>query len=112
MGLETATEGSILLDNQEIGSVPIENRTTQNVADIQMVFQNPFDTLNPSMTVGRQIVRALEIFKIGNSEKERWQRMLELLDLVKLPREFATRMPRQLSGGQKQRVGIARAFCR
>ena len=110
MGLETATEGSITLDGEEIGNVPIENRTTQNVADIQMVFQNPFDTLNPSMTVGRQIVRALEIFKIGNSEKERWQRMLELLDLVKLPREFATRMPRQLSGGQKQRVGIARAF--
>jgi len=110
MGLETATEGDILLDNQSIGNVPIEKRTTKNVADIQMVFQNPFDTLNPSMTVGRQIVRALEIFKIGNSEKERWQRMLELLDLVKLPREFATRMPRQLSGGQKQRVGIARAF--
>ncbi len=110
MGLETATEGQILLDNQEIGSVPIEQRTTKNVADIQMVFQNPFDTLNPSMTVGRQIVRALEIFKIGKNEKDRWQRMLELLDLVKLPREFATRMPRQLSGGQKQRVGIARAF--
>jgi peptide/nickel transport system ATP-binding protein len=110
MGLETATEGQILLDGQDIGSVPIEQRTTQNVADVQMVFQNPFDTLNPSMTVGRQIVRALEIFKIGKNEKERWQRMLELLDLVKLPREFATRMPRQLSGGQKQRVGIARAF--
>ena len=110
MGLETATEGHIYLDGKDIGSVPIEERTTQNVADIQMVFQNPFDTLNPSMTVGRQIVRALEIFKIGKNEKERWQRMLELLDLVKLPREFATRMPRQLSGGQKQRVGIARAF--
>ncbi|MDG0989475.1 MAG: ABC transporter ATP-binding protein, partial [Yoonia sp.] len=110
MGLETATDGTILLDGESIGDVPIEKRSTQNVADIQMVFQNPFDTLNPSMTVGRQIVRALEIFKIGNSEKERWQRMLELLDLVKLPREFATRMPRQLSGGQKQRVGIARAF--
>jgi peptide/nickel transport system ATP-binding protein len=110
MGLETATDGQILIDNQSIGDVPIEERSTQNVADIQMVFQNPFDTLNPSMTVGRQIVRALEIFKIGNNEKERWQRMLELLDLVKLPREFATRMPRQLSGGQKQRVGIARAF--
>ncbi len=110
MGLETATSGQILLDNQSIGDVPIEERTTQNVADIQMVFQNPFDTLNPSMTVGRQIVRALEIFRIGKNEKERWQRMLELLDLVKLPREFATRMPRQLSGGQKQRVGIARAF--
>ncbi|MGC1506191.1 MAG: ABC transporter ATP-binding protein [Sulfitobacter sp.] len=110
MGLETATDGQILLDGQNIGNVPIEERSTQNVADVQMVFQNPFDTLNPSMTVGRQIVRALEIFKIGKNEKERWQRMLELLDLVKLPREFATRMPRQLSGGQKQRVGIARAF--
>ncbi len=110
MGLETATDGTIMLDGEGIGDVPIEKRTTQNVADIQMVFQNPFDTLNPSMTVGRQIVRALEIFKIGKSEKDRWQRMLELLDLVKLPREFATRMPRQLSGGQKQRVGIARAF--
>ncbi|MBM1556726.1 ABC transporter ATP-binding protein [Sulfitobacter mediterraneus] len=110
MGLETATEGEILLDGENIGDVPIEDRTTKNVADVQMVFQNPFDTLNPSMTVGRQIIRALEIFKVGKNEAERRQRMLELLDLVKLPREFADRMPRQLSGGQKQRVGIARAF--
>ncbi|MEP1587158.1 MAG: ABC transporter ATP-binding protein [Tateyamaria sp.] len=110
MGLETATEGTITLGNSQIQDTPIEERDTQTVADVQMVFQNPFDTLNPSMTVGRQIVRALEIFKIGSNEGERWQRMLELLDLVKLPREFATRMPRQLSGGQKQRVGIARAF--
>ncbi|EDQ04099.1 Glutathione import ATP-binding protein GsiA [Sulfitobacter indolifex] len=110
MGLETATEGHIYLDGKDIGGVPIDKRTTKNVADVQMVFQNPFDTLNPSMTVGRQIIRALEIFRIGKNEKERKQRMLELLDLVKLPREFATRMPRQLSGGQKQRVGIARAF--
>ena len=110
MGLETATEGQILLDNQSIEELPIEARDTKTVSDVQMVFQNPFDTLNPSMTVGRQIVRALEIFGIGDSEEAREQRMLELLDLVKLPREFATRMPRQLSGGQKQRVGIARAF--
>ena len=110
MGLETATEGVVLLDNQSIGATPIENRSTQTVADIQMVFQNPFDTLNPSMTVGRQIIRALEIFRFGKSDKARSKRMLELLDLVKLPRAFAERMPRQLSGGQKQRVGIARAF--
>ncbi|MDB2369079.1 ABC transporter ATP-binding protein [Octadecabacter sp.] len=110
MGLETATEGQILLDNKSIGDVPIEKRDTKTVADVQMVFQNPFDTLNPSMTVGRQIVRALEIFDIGNDDDERRERMLQLLDLVKLPREFADRMPRQLSGGQKQRVGIARAF--
>ena len=66
--------------------------------------------INPSMTVGRQIIRALEIFGVGESERDRTQRMLKLLDLVKLPREFANRMPRQLSGGQKQRVGIARAL--
>ena len=110
MGLETATEGEILLDGKSIGNVPIEERDAKTVASVQMVFQNPFDTLNPSMTVGRQIMRALEIFGIGENDGERRQRTLKLLDLVKLPREFADRMPRQLSGGQKQRVGIARAF--
>ena len=110
MGLETATDGQILLDGKNIEATAIEERDTQTVADVQMVFQNPFDTLNPSMTVGRQIIRALEIFKYGTSDDERAGRMLELLDLVKLPRAFAERMPRQLSGGQKQRVGIARAF--
>ena len=110
MGLETATSGDITLEGNNIESTAIQDRGTDTVSSIQMVFQNPFDTLNPSMTVGRQIVRALEVFEIGADDEERQQRMLELLDLVKLPREFATRMPRQLSGGQKQRVGIARAF--
>ncbi|MBS0122925.1 ABC transporter ATP-binding protein [Thetidibacter halocola] len=110
MGLETATSGKIILDNREVQDIPIEARDARTIADIQMVFQNPFDTLNPSMTVGRQIIRALEVFDVGNSDAERRERMLTLLDLVKLPRAFAERMPRQLSGGQKQRVGIARAF--
>jgi peptide/nickel transport system ATP-binding protein len=110
MGLETATDGTIELDGREIQSTGINDRDTGTIADIQMVFQNPFDTLNPSMTVGRQIIRALEVFGIGLSDADRKARMLELLDLVKLPRAFAERMPRQLSGGQKQRVGIARAF--
>jgi peptide/nickel transport system ATP-binding protein len=110
MGLETATSGKIVLYNQDIQDTPIEKRNTGTVSSVQMVFQNPFDTLNPSMTVGRQIIRALEIFNEGKSDAEREARMLELLDLVKLPRQFAERMPRQLSGGQKQRVGIARAF--
>ena len=84
--------------------------SADTVSKVQMVFQNPFDTLNPSMTVGRQIIRALEVFGFGASDEERKQKMLTLMDLVKLPRAFADRMPRQLSGGQKQRVGIARAF--
>ena len=110
LGLETATDGEIRLDHRNIEHIPIEKRDMRTVADIQMVFQNPFDTLNPSMSVGRQILRALEVFGHGHSDAERSTEMLRLLDLVKLPREFAGRMPRQLSGGQKQRVGIARAF--
>ena len=110
MGLETATSGSIMLFDENVQDTPIEARNTDTVSKLQMVFQNPFDTLNPSMTVGRQIIRALEIFQKGTSDADRSEMMLNLLDMVKLPREFADRMPRQLSGGQKQRVGIARAF--
>jgi peptide/nickel transport system ATP-binding protein len=110
LGLETATEGKVTLGDKPIGGTAIEARDTETISSIQMVFQNPFDTLNPSHSVGSQIVRTLEKFKVGNSTAERRQRMLELLDLVKLPRAFATRMPRQLSGGQKQRIGVARAF--
>ncbi len=110
MGLETATSGQIMLFDENVQNTPIQMRDTGTISKLQMVFQNPFDTLNPSSTVGRQIIRALEIFQFGNSDAERHARMLELLDLVKLPRAFADRMPRQLSGGQKQRVGIARAF--
>jgi len=110
LGLETATDGRIVLDGHEIQDIHIEKRDTRTISAVQMVFQNPFDTLNPSMRVGRQIMRVLEIFGVGANTAERRARTLNLLDLVKLPREFAERMPRQLSGGQKQRVGIARAF--
>ncbi|MEO5322316.1 ABC transporter ATP-binding protein [Mesorhizobium sp. CC13] len=110
LGLETASSGKVVLGNKEIQSTGIESRDVDTVSSIQMVFQNPFDTLNPSHSVGSQIVRTLEKFKVGRNAGERKQRMLELLDLVKLPRAFAERMPRQLSGGQKQRIGVARAF--
>ena len=110
LGLETATGGRVMLAGQEIEKTGVEKRDTATVASIQMVFQNPFDTLNPSHTVGSQIMRTLEKFGIGKSISERRERMFELLDLVKLPRAFEKRMPRQLSGGQKQRIGVARAF--
>ena len=110
LGLETASAGKVLLGNSEIQDTPIEKRDVDTISSIQMVFQNPFDTLNPSHSVGSQIIRTLEKFKVGKTQADRQNRMLELLDLVKLPRAFATRMPRQLSGGQKQRIGVARAF--
>ena len=110
LGLETATAGRVTLGSVEIGGVPVGDRGPAVVSRLQMVFQNPFDTLNPSQSVGAQIMRVLRLFRVGRDEAERRERMLELLDVVKLPRAFATRMPRQLSGGQKQRIGIARAF--
>lgn len=110
LGLETATDGQVMLGAVNIGDTEVTDRDTNTVASVQMVFQNPFDTLNPSHTVGSQIMRTLEKFDIGDNQQDRRERMLELLDLVKLPRAFAERMPRQLSGGQKQRIGVARAF--
>jgi len=77
---------------------------------VQMIFQNPFDTLNPSHSVGGQLARVIKKFGVESDKQKIEQRVMELLDLVKLPRDFARRRPRQLSGGQKQRVGIARAF--
>ncbi|MGI9363896.1 MAG: dipeptide ABC transporter ATP-binding protein, partial [Rhizobiaceae bacterium] len=110
LGLATATAGVVTLGDEEIHDTEVNDRATKTVAAVQMVFQNPFDTLNPSHTIGSQIIRTLEKFKIGADQEERREHMLELLDLVKLPRAFAERMPRQLSGGQKQRIGVARAF--
>ncbi len=110
LGLETATDGQVIFRDEPIQDLAVEDRDTSTVSGIQMVFQNPFDTLNPSHSVGSQIMRTLEKFKIGRTVEDRKARMLELLDLVKLPRAFADRMPRQLSGGQKQRIGVARAF--
>jgi oligopeptide/dipeptide ABC transporter ATP-binding protein len=75
-----------------------------------MVFQNPFDTLNPSHRIGSQIARVIKQFGVETDKAKIRERVFALLDTVKLPREFYYRRPRQLSGGQKQRVGIARAF--
>ncbi len=110
MGLENATSGNVVLGNLELADLPVEKRSPDTIARLQMVFQNPFDTLNPSHTVGGQIARVIRKFGVETEEEKVQDRVLELLDIVKLPRDFAKRRPRQLSGGQKQRVGIARAF--
>jgi len=110
MGLEQATEGEVLLNGEDLGQVPVEKRKPQTVGLLQMVFQNPFDTLNPSHTIGGQIARVIKKFGVESDKQKIRARVFELLDLVKLPRDFALRKPRQLSGGQKQRIGIARAF--
>ncbi|MFQ5773593.1 MAG: dipeptide ABC transporter ATP-binding protein [Kiloniellaceae bacterium] len=110
MGLETATEGGVVFNDQDVANLPVQKRSPEQVGSMQMVFQNPFDTLNPSHTVGAQLARVIKKFGVERDKDKIEQRVMQLLDLVKLPRDFARRRPRQLSGGQKQRVGIARAF--
>jgi peptide/nickel transport system ATP-binding protein len=110
MGLESSTSGEVLINGLEVGKLPVRNRKPGLISSLQIVFQNPFETLNPSHSVGAQIGRVLKKFGVANTRQEIEQKTYELLDLVKLPREFAFRKPRQLSGGQKQRIGIARAF--
>jgi peptide/nickel transport system ATP-binding protein len=110
MGLETATDGEVNLSGTNLGEIGVGDRTPEQLASLQMVFQNPNDTLNPSHTIGYQIGRVIKRFGIESDPAKIQERVFQLLDTVKLPRAFATRMPRQLSGGQKQRIGIARAF--
>ncbi len=110
MGLTAATSGSVSFAGLELSQRPVTRRDTATIRALQMVFQHPYETLNPSHTIGAQIARVIRLFGIERDETRIAQRVGELLDLVQLPREFAQRLPRQLSGGQKQRVGVARAF--
>ena len=110
MGLETATGGRLIFGDDDVANKPIDRRSKGQISSLQMVFQNPNDTLNPSMTVGQQVGRVIRKFGIETNPHLVQDRVLKLLDLVKLPRAFINRRPRQLSGGQKQRIGIARAF--
>jgi peptide/nickel transport system ATP-binding protein len=110
MGLEEATDGEVTINGRDISKLPVQARDPKLVGSLQLIFQNPFETLNPSHSVGAQVARVIKKFGVASHPDEVQRRMFEMFDLVKLPREFAFRKPRQLSGGQKQRIGIARAF--
>ena len=105
-----ATDGRIWFDGHDIGMVPAERFWRAPArAQIQMVFQDPTDSLNPRFTAFHTIADPLRKLGAHSAPDAIAARVHELADLVGLPRELLRRYPHQLSGGQKQRVGIARA---
>jgi len=109
-GLDRATSGEIRMAGENIAELQASQRPRRLLQSIQMIFQNPDSTLNPSHSAGFSIRRSLKKFGIRKGRAEIEQRMRELLEMVRLSPDFAARKPAQLSGGQKQRIAIARAF--
>lgn len=108
IGLNAPTGGDILYEGRSVIGLKGE-ALTEFRRKVQMVFQSPFDSLNPRMSIQRTIAEPL--WRHGLATKaEAMDRALELMDMVELPRSLAGRRPGMLSGGQCQRVGIARAL--
>ena len=102
------TEGEVYLDGESLTDLrKSELRRTRR--RMQMIFQDPYASLNPRMTVGNIISEPLAIQGIGNSASRK-ERVGELLDVVGLNRYFVNRYPHEFSGGQRQRIGVARAL--
>jgi len=100
------TGGKIIYDGKDITHVKMLPYRKK----MQIVFQDPYASLNPRMTVGDIVGEAIDIHKLAANNKERRDRIVELLSLVGLNTEHANRYPHEFSGGQRQRVGIARAL--
>jgi peptide/nickel transport system ATP-binding protein len=110
MGLTAASGGRLWFETVDLTRLPLDQRPAALLRDLQMVFQNPDETLNPSYAVGTQIARAVRRFGVVRDRAGVQARVRSLLSMTHLPTSYASRRPSQLSGGQKQRVGIARAL--
>jgi peptide/nickel transport system ATP-binding protein len=108
VGLIRPTTGTVVFDGREV--TPLTRRARRrDLARLQMVFQNPYSSLNPRRKVGAQLADALDALNLA-PRRGRRARIDELLDLVGLPAAAAGRYPHQLSGGQRQRIAVARAL--
>jgi oligopeptide/dipeptide ABC transporter ATP-binding protein len=106
--LESPTSGRIELGGRDVTALG-HRALGEFRRRVQLVFQDPYASLNPRITVGRTLGEVLAVHGFGGRDARR-RRVDALLDLVGLPARFAGRFPHQLSGGQRQRVGIARAL--
>jgi oligopeptide/dipeptide ABC transporter ATP-binding protein len=108
VALEHPTSGQVLLKGQDVAKMSGE-KLRRYRRDLQLMFQDPYSSLDPRMRVGAIVREPLAIQKIGSS-KEQQNRVYELLDEVGLPRNAVERYPHEFSGGQRQRIGLARAL--
>jgi ABC-type glutathione transport system ATPase component len=110
VGLERPTAGTIVIDGQDRSNPGRSTRERrQRGRDVQIVFQDPYSSLDPRQTVGASIDEVLRIHRLGTAQ-ERAARVVELAEMVGLDERQVRALPRGLSGGQRQRVAIARAL--
>lgn len=107
LGLAPVTEGAIVYDGRDISRLTARDRRSL-AHEIQVVFQDPYTSLNPSMTIEQILMEPLTVRDMPTRDAR--ARVRTLLDEVQLPKNAAERLPREFSGGQRQRVAIARAL--
>jgi ABC-type glutathione transport system ATPase component len=107
LGLAPVTGGAVRYKGRDISHLSRSERRSLS-SDIQVVFQDPFTSLNPSLTIEAILTEPLTVRKVAKSEAAK--RVRELLDQVHLPSDAGRRLPREFSGGQRQRIAIARAL--
>ncbi|MGR5336849.1 ATP-binding cassette domain-containing protein [Vibrio gigantis] len=105
-----ATEGEILFNGRDISTLKSRKDILDYRSRVQMVFQDPFGSLNPTHTIEHHLTRPLKIHKQVANKAALEARLKELLTLVELPVETLAKYPHELSGGQRQRVNLARAL--
>ncbi|MDH2046091.1 ABC transporter ATP-binding protein [Acinetobacter johnsonii] len=109
MRLQEATGGKALFEGQDILAMS-EKEFARYQRKIQIIFQNPYASLNPRFTVGQILMEPMQVHRIGANDIERKQMALDLLERVSLPAQAFYRYPHEFSGGQRQRIAIARCL--
>lgn len=107
--LHRPTKGSVQFEGVELTQIS-GSELRRMRRRMQMIFQDPYASLNPRMTVGSIVSEPLEVHNLGSSRAERQERVQELLEIVGLNPYFVNRYPHEFSGGQRQRIGVARAL--
>ena len=107
--LQEPTSGNVSFDGTDVFALPREPLRALR-RRMQIVFQDPYSSLNPRMTVGDAVAEGIEIHRLARTRRERAERVAALLEEVGLDASYARRYPHEFSGGQRQRIGIARAL--